>query len=308
MNKNIKIAISVILTVALVCCIFTACKNSDKKESGGETSTVVVVDENGEPVTNENGETVTAVVDENGETVSSGDEAPVNIGDNTESSSIAQPKKGSKKTTKAASKNTTAAKKEKTVTKPAKPAAVTNLKATKVTKDSLTLTWKGVKCSGYEVAYKPASGSWKTVKDAMTSTTLPFAGLSSYSTYSFRVRAYNRNAAGKNASGWATVSVKTKADDKNNRKIKVTVKLPVDSNVEDTLRVYIGKTLVKEAKIRCNGKTYFFTTDKKYKGLVKVRAELKSHGVSSSVDTDKNSCTVDLTGIGIDSDYDDDAI
>ena len=311
--KNLKIIISVLLALTLVICAFTACKGKGKKSSAGATATVVVTDENGEQVTDENGEFVTAVVDENGEIIE-GDDSGVDVGDNNGveidnggvNINSGKSSNGSSKTVKN-NKAATTKKASKNVKKPSAPGKVTGLKASDITKNSLTLKWKAVSCTGYEVAYSTDSTKWTTIKKAMTETKLPVSGLTSNTKYFFRVRAFNSNSAGKSASGWAVTNATTKADESINRNIKITVKLPMDSNKTDTLRIYVDdmKNPVKEAQIKCNGTKFTWTTDKKYKGNVKVKAVLVSHKTSNTVSTDKDNCVVDISGIGIDQEVDD---
>ena len=314
--KKFKIIISVLLALTLVICAFTACKGKGKKASDGATATVVVTDENGEEVTDENGELVTAVVDENGEIVEAGDgddsgvdtdDGGVEIDNGGVNINSGNSSGGKSKTVKHKSGSKTTNKASKNIKKPAAPDKVSGLKATDIKETSVKLTWKKVKCTGYEVAYSTDSTKWTTIKSAMTKNELPVSGLKTSTTYYFRVRAFNSNAAGKAASGWAVTNAATKANESIKRKIKISVKLPMDSNKEDTIRIYVDdmKAVVKETKIKCNGTTFTWTTDKEYKGPVKVKAVLVSHKVSNTITTDKESCMVDLSGIGIDQEVDD---
>ena len=75
MNSNKKIVIAAIVMLLAVFCVMSACKKNIANSGNGEV--VVVTDENGVPITDENGEAVTVVLDttivnvtnENGELV-----------------------------------------------------------------------------------------------------------------------------------------------------------------------------------------------------------------------------------------------
>lgn len=190
---------------------------------------------------------------------------------------------------------------DKTIKKPSKPSEVSSLKASKITSSSVTLSWKKVKCNGYRVRVFNASGD-KVQDITCKSSTYKVSKLDSYTDYEFRVRAYNENEAGKSESKDASVTASTKAAD-SQRKIKISVRLPENSARTDTLNVYIidGKKeiKIKTAKIKCDGSTYTFTTDKKYKGIVTIKAELVDNKASDTVKTDKKAVTLNLTKIGI---------
>ena len=303
--KSFKTVISVILAVTLIACVFGACKETKKKEDNTETQIVTVTDENGEVVTDKNGEVVTSV---SSESESEGGVVVIDDDDDNNKKLPAEKtdKKDDKKDNKNKDKKDSTSKKE-AITKPAAPDKITGLKVSNVTKDGLLLSWNGVKCDYYQLQYKKAGKEWKTVKDSMTSTKVSFEkALDTYTVYYFRVRAINENSAGKSATKWAEIKATTKADEKVERFIRVKALLPVDSNVEDTLLIYVNGKLDKEVKIHCNGKTKSVDTTKKYKGLVEVKAVLKSHKTSNKAKTDKDSITLDLTSIGIDQDVDDD--
>lgn len=87
-----------------------------------------------------------------------------------------------------------------------------------------------------------------------------------------------------------------------NRNIKITVSLPIDSNKEDTLTLYVNGDKVKEDKVVLNGTTYSFTTKDKYKGEVKVKASLKSYDKTTptvTVTVAKNSDTAKINLMNI---------
>ena len=304
--KHIKVIISVLLAVTLVAALFTACKGNASKNGKGTTQIVEVTDENGEKVTDEYGKVVTTVITDNsGENSDEGGVVVVDGGDTTAAAADGGNNSADSATTKGGSKSTTAAtkkkdKKKEKVTKPAAPATPSDFKATDITKDSLTLTWKAVKCDAYEIQYKASGRDWEVLKDSTTAVKIPIKGLNSYTSYAFRVRAYSENTAGKSASKWAQTTAKTKADEKNKRFIKIKAKLPIDSNKKETIQLYVNNTLIKEQEVNCNGKYFTFTTEKKYEGLVTVKAVLKSSKTTSAIQTDKDSCVLDLTAIGID--------
>lgn len=77
------------------------------------------------------------------------------------------------------------------------------------------------------------------------------------------------------------------------RKIKITVKLPIDGDVTDELTIKINGKEIKKLDVKLDGSEYSFTTKDKYKGEVEVYASLKDHG-SDSVKTDKEQCTLDI--------------
>ena len=319
--KNVKIIISVLLAVSLLAAVFTACKGSGDKKSKTVTEVVAVTDENGEEVTDENGEVVTTVitvdedstssdsegevvvVDENGNEIDDGGNGSGNKGNKDK-------KKKDKKDKKDKKESDTTKKGKEPVTKPAAPDAPTGFKAGDVTKSSVTLSWNTVKCDGYEVASCTSGNNWETVKDSMTATKIKIEGLNTFTPYKFRVRAFNKNSAGKSASKWVEASAKTKADTDNNRFIKIKVKLPLDSNMDDKLVVTILPEGKKEAEtvlekdIKCNGKYITFTTEKKYKGLVTIKARVKKYDASCSITSDKDSVLLEIPKNGIDAEID----
>ncbi len=313
--KSFKIVISVILAVVLVITAFTACKGN-KNDGKGSTQVVAVTDENGEEVTDENGEVVTTVISD-GDSSDGSEGGVVVVDDNGEKTSDTANNAGEKTTAKDGKKKDdkkdnkkeeSTSKGKEAVTKPAAPSVPTDLKASDIKVDGLVISWKGVKCDYYQLQYKKNGGEWKTAKDSMTATKASFEKvLDSYTTYHFRVRAINENSAGKSASKWAETKATTKADEKNERFIKVKVLLPKDSNVKETLEVYVDGKLDGEFDVRCGGKSKTVTTSKKYKGLVEVKCVLKSHKTSNKAKTDKDSVTIDLTSIGIEQDVDDES-
>ncbi|MCD8096319.1 MAG: fibronectin type III domain-containing protein [Ruminococcus sp.] len=90
-----------------------------------------------------------------------------------------------------------------------KPKQVT-MKASTCTSNAIRLNWKKVKCDGYKI-YQKVNGKYKliaTVRDSDT-TTYRVSGLSSGTKYSFKVRAYRKDTAGKVVYGKCGVKVKT---------------------------------------------------------------------------------------------------
>lgn len=89
------------------------------------------------------------------------------------------------------------------------PGAVTNLKATP-TASTVALSWSKVTgATHYKVEYSTGSNKWKTI-DTVTSTKRTVSGLSSYTSYSFRVTAMRKLANGSYLAGSpTTVKVKT---------------------------------------------------------------------------------------------------
>lgn len=86
-----------------------------------------------------------------------------------------------------------------------------------------------------------------------------------------------------------------------NRVIKITVQLPHGSNEKDTIIISVNGKEVKKDTVSLNGSTYTFTTKDKYRGEVKVRAELKNNGKSENavVKKGKAQVLIDLMGIEI---------
>lgn len=302
--KNKKAIVALVLVVAIVTA-FAACSKSGKDDEKSTSQvTAAVTDSNGEAVTDENGVIVTekvggeVVTDKDGKTVT---EVVTNKGGETvtDKSGKAVTQVVTKKSSgNSNSNNSNSSSTGKKNNKPAAPSAPSNLKAGSVTQTSLKLTWSG-KATGYQIQSSTNSGNnWKTLESAYKSTSYNAKDLSTYTDYIFRVRAYNQNSNGTSYSKWTVVSVKTKADDKSQRYISVSVKLP-SSNSSDTLNIYIDGELVKAQKITCNGSTYKYKTDKKYKGLVTIKVELESAGKGTALSTDKDSCYLSLDDKGI---------
>ena len=311
--KKYRSIIAILAAVVMVCSLI-ACTQKPHTES----VTQAVTDENGEVVTGENGEIVTeeieaqVVTDKNGapvtEVVTDGEGKPVTTVKDGKYQNVTQVVTASKSgsaTTKASAnskkKTTTTTKKAAKTTKapvkkPTAPSAPSDLKGT-AGENSVSLSWKGVKCSGYEV--KAVDENSKTVSSFKTKEiSAVVKNLASYTKYTFSVRAYNTNSAGTSVSKWVSKSVTTKESDKSHN-ITLNIKLPIDSNKEDILTIKIGDDKYTE-KVNLNGSTYTFKSPKKYKGVVKITASLKSAGSSFSGKTDKETYSIDISGTGID--------
>lgn len=278
-SNRIKKIMAILLCVALLVCSFTACSSS-KNESDVTSSAAGSF----QSAQENNGGT-------DGKTDSKEDGKKDNKQKDGKTDGDGKTDKGGKTTDSSG----------ETIKKPSKPSEVSSLKASKITSSSVTLSWKKVKCDGYRVRVFNASGD-KVQDITCKSSTYKVSKLDSYTDYEFRVRAYNENEAGKSESKDASVTASTKAAD-SQRKIKISVRLPENSARTDTLNVYIidGKKeiKIKTAKIKCDGSTYTFTTDKKYKGIVTIKAELVDNKASDTVKTDKKAVTLNLTKIGI---------
>lgn len=278
-SNRIKKIMAILLCVALLVCSFTACSSS-KNESAVTSSAAG----SSQSAQENNGGT-------DGKTDGKEDGKKDNKQKDGKTDGDGKTDKGGKTTDSSG----------ETIKKPSKPSEVSSLKASKITSSSVTLSWKKVKCDGYRVRVFNASGD-KVQDITCKSSTYKVSKLDSYTDYEFRVRAYNENEAGKSESKDASVTASTKAAD-SQRKIKISVRLPENSARTDTLNVYIidGKKeiKIKTAKIKCDGSTYTFTTDKKYKGIVTIKAELVDNKASDTVKTDKKAVTLNLTKIGI---------
>ncbi len=260
----------------------------EEEEADVEIEIVEVTDESGETVTNESGEAVTEI----------------QVVSNSESDSKTTTKKAEKttasknesKTTKKSSSNSSDSS-ETTISRPSK---VTNLKASGETTSSVKLSWTGVDCDGYQVQIMTDGASaWTQLEKEYQKTSITVSGLSSNTSYSFRVRSYNTDGDTTKTSDWVVVSTKTEVDD-SSRKIKITIGMPSGKLTgEDTLNVYISYTnskgetvtdeLVYTKTVDADTDTVTFTTDKKYAGLVTIRAELVGLAATYSVQTDKSS-------------------
>lgn len=97
-----------------------------------------------------------------------------------------------------------------------KVASVKTFKATNVTTESVTLSWKKVsKASGYQIQLKMDGESFfpeKTIKKA-SKTTYKCKELYAGEKYIFRIRAYKKAGKKKIYSAWKKVTVTTKSDD-----------------------------------------------------------------------------------------------
>lgn len=313
--KNSKSIIAVIIAVVLISSLI-ACT----QKAPTETVTQAVTNENGEFVTDENGELVTeeieaqVVTDKNGnpvtEVVTDGEGKPVTTvqdgeyvnvtqvvteasGNNTTGSgSKTTTKKGA--TTKKSEKKTT---KNNTVKKPDAPSKVSKLSVSDIKENSVKLSWSKVKCSGYQVQYSVDGVNFVDLNKNTTSTSLTVGGLESYTKYTFRVRAFNKNSAGKSTGKWTQTTATTKASE-SKRYITFNILLPMNSKKEDTLIIKVGDDKYEE-KVNLDGTTFTFKTPKKYKGVVKYSITYKSTGNGASGKTDKDICEVDLTATGI---------
>lgn len=324
--KKYKGLLAVLIAVALLFSLAACAGNSGKSEK----VTVAVTNENGEYVTDENGELVTeeveaeVVTNENGEVVTEivtdANGKPVTtvvdgkyqnvtqVVTGASSSNSANNNSTKNTTVKSTKKSETTAKKNNsstkkgtdnsdTIKKPSAPKNVSKLEADRVKTESLRLKWGKVSCDGYQVQ-QFANGEWVYLTKNTTSTSLTVKELVSFTSYQFRVRAFNKNSAGTTASSWKTVSVTTKAAD-TSRKITLTVLLPVKSGEEDTLTIYVDGKVVETKTVKLDGTEYVFTTKDKYKGKVSVKAELKKARTSDTKETDKAAEILDLTAIGI---------
>jgi hypothetical protein len=257
-------------------------------DSKGEVVTEVVTAKNGTAVTNASGKTVTQVV-----------VTPVTQANGTTTTKKSETTKASEKeTTTKSSKDKTTTK--ATVTKPAKPANISSLKASSVDDTSVKLSWSSVDCKGYQIAVSYDGGfNWTTLESSYTKgTTYTVKNLTSMTEYNFRVRAYNQNSAGKSTSDWKTLSVTTSESD-TSKYLTIYVILPKDNSTEDTLTISIDGKVVHTADVKLNGSKYEYKTDKKYKGAVDIVATLTNNKSSQTIRSDKN-VTIDLSNQGID--------
>ena len=313
MNKNkslVAILIAVLLISSLIACT---------QKAPTESVTQAVTNENGEIVTDENGELLTeeieaqVVTDSNGnavtEVVTDGDGKPlttvkdgeyVNVTQNVTQSASSNTTKGNS-TTKASSttkksggKATTTKKATKKPAAPSKPSKIT---ASDIGEDSVKLKWSSVKCTGYQVQYSEDGVNFSTITNDATGTSIKVGGLTSYTKYTFRVRAFNKKGKYTSTSKWVSTTATTKAAN-DSRYITFKVTLPMSGNEDDTLIIKIGKDTY-EKKVKLNGSEVTLKTDKKYKGVISFEASLKNTGSSFSGKTDKAVCAFDLSGEGI---------
>lgn len=71
------------------------------------------------------------------------------------------------------------------------------------------------------------------------------------------------------------------------RNVTAYITLPSEGSASDTLEIYVNGELQKFGdesgiSVKLNGDTVKFTTEKKYEGVVRVEAKLKSYGTSAS--------------------------
>jgi hypothetical protein len=317
--KKSKSIIAVLIVLVIVCA-FAACSSKSDTQAIDEV-TQAVTDSNGELVTDESGEVVTETVqgeivtDSAGKavtevvTVSGGTAVTNSLGNvvtqvvtassqNTTTTSKSSKTKTTQKQTDENSDSTSTTKAP--VKKPSKPSNVSSLKASSVKTDSVKLSWSKVDCTGYQIAVSTDGGfNWSYLEKAYNSgTTYTVKNLTSMTEYSFRVRAYNSNSAGVSASDWKTVKVTT-AEDDTSKYITLSFILPYDNNKEDKLTITINGEVVHTENVKCDGSTYTYKTEKKYKGAIDVVATLKNSKISRSLHTDKDA-QIDLTQEGID--------
>ena len=296
MNKKISIALVVLIVLSMV---FVACSKNAKDDEA--TVTQVVTDENGEAVTDENGEVVTELV--TGSVVTDAEGSTVTeVVTNAQGEKITNSQGGdiTQVVTKAPNGSTKKDTTVSTLPKPDKPGNISKLKASSVTQTGLKLTWSGVKCDGYQIDYSTDNGyNWTHLEEDYSKTSYTVSKLTSYTKYQFRVRAFNENKAGISASSWETVTVTTKANEEISRKIKVSVILPNNGGIEETVTVYVNGEKDGTITAKLDGSTISYTTVKKYKGVANVKASLKSMGYARAVNTDKESCEIDFSSEGI---------
>lgn len=293
MNKK---SLTAIILSAVIALSFVACKGkpASPEEPSSAAQTQIVTDKNGKAVTNKDGTPVTEEVT-----------TEKAVADVSEKESEANERSTSKKS--GDKKETTTEKQTTTqpVSKVKNPNTVEEIKVSDITENSLTLSWKGVTCDFYELEYKRASDDrWETVDDNLKQTSIQIEGLTSLTNYSFRLRAIIKHKAGNSESAWREVSAKTK-EQVITRKIKINVQLPARTSDKDKLILYIkedGKKREKltSADVAFDGSIFTYKTEKEYKGVVTIQAKLKNTDAERKVKTDKDTCYIDISGIGID--------
>lgn len=299
MNKKISIALVVLIVLSMA---FVACSKNAKDEEA--TVTQVVTDENGEAVTDENGEVVTELV--TGSVVTDAEGSTVTeVVTNAQGEKITNSQGGDitqvvTKTPNGSTKNDTTV---STIPMAKKPADVSKLKVSNITQTSVKLTWSSVKCDGYQISYRVVEdgSDWKYLEEDYSKTSYTVSKLTSYTKYEFRVRAFNKNKVGnKSGSKWKeSGEITTKANEEISRKIKVSVILPNNGGIEETVTVYVNGKKDGTITAKLDGSTISYTTVKKYKGVANVKASLKSMGYARAVNTDKESCEIDFSNEGI---------
>ena len=305
-KKKLIIVIIVVIAIVAGGIVAALLVSNHQKNNPGSLDVgagyVVVTDENGEPVTDENGNVVTVAVstDEQGNAV-----VTTPDGKTVQASTVAEK-------TNSDSGNGGGDSGNQTVKKPDAPDAVGGVKVTDAKEDSLKLSWDKVKCDGYQVSYSDDNIHWTNYPTELTSlytkTSMEFTGLKPYTRYYFSVRAYNINEAGASASAWSATIYGDTLEVKKEREISVTVKLPYDSGMKDTLEVWVREegadkynpTAAYTGEVLLDGKEVTVPLEGKYKGVVTVWVGLKGEGVSAQQKVGGYDATFDLTAIGID--------
>ena len=288
-------SLTAVFLAAVIALSFAACKaKPDNNENPSEEpSTVVVTDKNGEAVTDKDGNPVTEKAE--------GNKKEANVSEKESSIAEESTKKKEKEKEKTTAKETTT----QPVSKVKNPNTPTDLKASKITETSLTLSWKSVTCDFYELEYMHLpDGDWEVIDDKLDATQIEISGLTSFTKYAFRLRAIIKHKAGNSESAWVETTAKTK-EQVITRKIKIQVQLPTRNSDEDKLVLYIqedGKKREKilSKKIRYDGSVFEFETKDEYKGTVTVTAKLVNADTVKKVKTDKETCYIDISAIGMD--------
>ena len=318
--KHSKALIAVLCAIVLIFSLAACAQQKGKTEK----VTQVVTNENGEAVTGENGELITEeveaqiITDANGkavtEVVTGQNGQPLTTVVNNSYVNVTQVVTSQKSQTTAGNKTATTKKSEKTTKKKSKttttqsasdnapkaPENISSLSVSDISETSLKLNWSKVSCTGYQIAISEDGGvSWAYLEKDYTKTTYTVKDLISNTDYIFRVRAFNKNNDGTSASEWKSTNAKTK-ENKDKRKITISIELPVDGDADDVLTVTIDGKEIKKEKVKLDGSTVSFTTEEKYKGEVEINASLADHG-ADTIKTDKAECklTLPLTRIPV---------
>lgn len=348
-NKNTIIAILVavaLIAAGVVLAVTGKFAPDDKEESTSaevvSSVTVAVTDENGEAVTDEAGEVVTevltnvvAVTDGKGNTVyvpaeqaattsgsavsQGGNESGGETSGNQPSEQSTSAPNGAastsaQSTTAATTANTTASTTTGTtqapITKPSRPDDVSNLRAGKITENSIELKWDKVKCDYYLVSmsneengeYQPIGTDNNNTKIA--SNNLVVTGLQPGTVYYFAVWAVNENQAGKmNSANPAKEKFETGVITVP-RKINIHVIAPMKSAQEDTVTFWIKEEKGKweeigASPIYLDGETHTYVTEKEYSGSVVVYAKIEGLNEERQEICNGEDCTLDISAIGI---------
>lgn len=337
MNKNKKIITAVIAAVVLICTVVITLVAtglipvSDSKDEPGKLITVTeaVTDENGETVTNAQGEVVTetaeaeAVTGDSGEiiteVVTNSKKQPYTQKNGSNVTRAVTKKQTSKKsTTKKSDKNndnkeSTTGKKDddKTasqdptkppVTQAGKPGNITGLKADDVKKDSFTVKWDKIKCDKYQI--QVMFNKKEVLDKETTATSFTVTGLTSYTEYTIRVRALNNSpGSDKGIDGeWASIKQRTEPNNES-RKIAINYTLPTDSTSGE-IEIYVKKEGDKQypkepdSTVTVDKSRGTIETKEKYKGLVTVMIKFKNKTKESEL-TDKEEVTLNLSNVNI---------